>query len=392
VKRVGERVARGHGAVRPHLGAERADEDVAARQLVESLLDVGDLARDGRCDRGRGELHSRHAARLEPPLEVAIEPADLPVDHLPEALGHIAVDLARLRAKLPAAVALDDETSRDHVVGDGHHEQRIALGAPVDDASQLRREGDGRKPLEEVLADVGLAEEQERQQMGPAAPLEIEGRIRDREVGVDRRPGPVRADQEQSRRRLPPRDQGDQVERGRVTPVEVLEDDNERSLARPRLEQLGHLAQHPLRGGAQQLALERLAIRGVEEPRHLREPRRRPSPQERDRATARVLAAEARQGVEHRQIGFPGPVHLDALPLCDRDARIRGDPREERVQQRRAPDAGLARDEDDLPVAAPRRVEPHLEMIECGPAPDEGDGGGAAAGRGRRLPRWRRRR
>ena len=66
--------------------------------------------------------------------------------------------------------------------------------------------------------------------------------------------------------------------------MEVFEDEDERDLGAERLDELRHLAQHALAGGAEQLAPEPLAVLLFDEPGELREPGRGVAAQQRPRA------------------------------------------------------------------------------------------------------------
>jgi hypothetical protein len=161
VQRVNERVAGRPRPVRPLARAEGAQEDLAPHELVTALLHVRHRPVHRRRHRGRRELHARHAARLEHVLLVLADALDLPIDHLAKALGHVQVDRFERGAKLPSALARRDEAAREQIIDQGHHEQRIALGARVDDVRELTGERAAREPLAEVVGDCGHAEQRE---------------------------------------------------------------------------------------------------------------------------------------------------------------------------------------------------------------------------------------
>jgi hypothetical protein len=79
-------------------------------------------------------------------------------------------------------------------------------------------------------------------------------------------------------------------------------------------------ASPPGPAGAQEVALQGFAVDGLEDPRHLHEPGGGVSAQERDQPVA-ALSAEPTERIQHRPIGFPGPVGLDTLSLRDPHAR-----------------------------------------------------------------------
>ena len=94
-------------------------------------------------------------------LLVLAKATNLPIDHLAKVLGHVQVDRVERGAKLPSALARRDQAAREQVIDQGHHEQRIALGARVDDLGELTGEQASREPLAEVVGDHRRAEQRE---------------------------------------------------------------------------------------------------------------------------------------------------------------------------------------------------------------------------------------
>ena len=86
---------------------------------------------------------------------------------------------------------------------------------------------------------------------------------------VDRAIG---ADEEQPRRLVAPREEREEIEGRGITPVQILENQDQRRLRSQRLDCLRHLSKHSLARGAQQFPLQPVAVRGLEEPRQVREP------------------------------------------------------------------------------------------------------------------------
>ena len=115
VQGVHEPVACRHRPVRPLTRAVRAEEQLALRQVVQPLLHVRQLPLDRGGHRGRRKLHAHHAARLEEALLIPTDPADLPLDHLAEALGDVQLDLFERARQAPTcapACAMRPRASR----------------------------------------------------------------------------------------------------------------------------------------------------------------------------------------------------------------------------------------------------------------------------------------
>ena len=151
MQRMKEPVTRRHRPVGPLLGAEGADEELPAGQFVAAFLDRAARPLQGRGHRGHREFHAGHAAHAEDSLLVLSELPEASLDHLTEVLGDADVDLLQRRMEFPPLVAHADEIAGDEIVDHVHHEQRIALGPPVDDARQRGGKGVSGEPPTQIL-------------------------------------------------------------------------------------------------------------------------------------------------------------------------------------------------------------------------------------------------
>ena len=79
----------------------------------------------------------------------------------------------------------------------------------------------------------------------------------------------IDADDEEARRLAALSEQGEQVDRGRIAPLQVVEDEHEGDVGGQRLGQGGELAHHALGAGCPQRAAEGFRLVG-DQPRHLR--------------------------------------------------------------------------------------------------------------------------
>jgi hypothetical protein len=86
----------------------------------------------------------------------------------------------------------------------------------------------------------------------------------------DRLDRAVRPEQQDLCRGTAPRQQGHEVERGMIAPVQAFEDEDQRGLGRQGIQHFGKLAQHTLPRGPLQFLLQVLSIPPGEEPGHLR--------------------------------------------------------------------------------------------------------------------------
>src|SRR5688572_26425689 len=123
----------------------------------------------------------------------------------------------------------------------------MTVGAAVDDDGELTCEGRLVETPRDEPAHVVLGERLEREAVAASLALQLVVNRTDRIVGENRVDGTVGGEHEQARRSLSPREEGEQVGRGRIAPVEIFERDDEQALLRERLERLRELAHHATR-------------------------------------------------------------------------------------------------------------------------------------------------
>ncbi len=155
--------------------------------------------------------------------------------------------------------------------------------------------------------------------------------------------------------------------------MDILEDEDQRDLGAERLDELRHLAQHALAGGAEQIAPEPVAVLLVDEPGELREPGRGVAAQQRPGRS--VFAHQPPDGLQHGHVGFRGAELLQALAARDGEGVTLRCASDEMLDERRLACAGFAGDEHHLPLTAQRPREPLLEKLDLAAATDEPHGG-----------------
>ena len=115
----------------------------------------------------------------------------------------------------------------------------------------------------------------------------------------------------------------DQINSGKVAPVQVFQHEDQRMLGSERLQRVCHLAQHALTGSAQDLGLQRLPLRGRNERRHLCQPCRRILAETFDNLPS-VCSSKPRESIQNRHVGFAGAVVFQALAAGDPQSRNPG--------------------------------------------------------------------
>ena len=216
----------------------------------EPVFDVGRVEREHVThDRGV-ELVALHARdREQAPIEL-VEPIDLASDRSLHRLRQLAGDVCgRLREVPPAAVAHDVAPIAE-VAQQVHHEQRVTFGLLVDQRDERGWQRVARELELQVAIDVG--------------PIEVIERALDQRVGCLQLPcdrqervtrdghvrGPVGDEYENPHAVEPAGQVVQHVDGRRVGPVQILDEEHQRTDARHVLEVGGELALHPFLGRA----------------------------------------------------------------------------------------------------------------------------------------------
>ena len=295
---------------------------------------------------------------------------ELALDHLSQAVGNGRLERPGATAQRPAARHVGEQSLPEREVDDVHQEQRVALGAVVDQARQVVLDLPPGEPAAQVGADVVRGEWRQQDVLAAAARLQLLGDRPERRIPALGLRRPVRADEQQVRERSSLRHVGDQLECRMVAPVQVLEHEDHRTLDGDGLEQLGHLAQHALAGGALHTVPELAVLGRVEQRGELRQPCRRVLAKLVHQLGAAGVARQARPGLEDGEVGFAGAVLLHRLSA--RDVRVARAPHalEKRVHQGGLPDPGRSADEDRAARSPARQIERLPEPSELLLAPD----------------------
>ena len=219
-------------------------------------------------------------------------------DHPADVVGDRDLGDAGARPTCPASDALDEDGAPHELVGDADDEQRIAAGALVDRPGQLVERARRGEAAGQVLADGRLVEPRQRDLAALPAHLQLVLDRVERMPSGQRLGGPARGEDQDPRRPGAPREVGEPVHRRGIAPVEILEPEDQGGVRGHDLDGLGQLAQHPLPGDAGGLSLERPQLRGVQDRRHLDEPRRRVLAEQAGDRRPAGLAAQAGHGFE----------------------------------------------------------------------------------------------
>jgi hypothetical protein len=368
VQRVREPVPAGLGAVRPCTGSEGPHQLLAVRESHAACVDHLDVLVECGSHLSRGEFDAGDGGSLEDALLVGAESLELLLDRAPQATRDVAEDRRDVDRRSAVPVRAPDR--RRQARRDVRHEERVASGALVQGAGEPGRERQAREVRHEILLDRRCRERLEGQLDARGVRIVEEAAHRVHQARVHARfGGPVGADHEQ------PRDvallgQGrEQLDRGRITPVQVFEHDHHRGRRREGFDAHDHLAQHPGARHPGVLAVQILAVAGRDETRKLQQPGRGVLADLPDEWLTRQ-AAQATEAFQHRHERLAGSVLLHALPADDPERLPLGGALEELPHQRRLPDARVAGDEHDLALPRQGAVEELIETPELLAASD----------------------
>ena len=363
VERVNERIAPGHRPVRPLDVSRRAQELTPPRQRLAAALRLLGVEAVRRGDR-RGELHAGDAGHGQDRLLVRRQPLDVPLHHVRERARRVGGHVLHRHGKAPHPADLAHAPLGDEVVDRGHDEQRIAVGVAMEHDGQIRREPVLRKAMREVLAHRRHAQVLQRHLRALPVHLELLLHGMQRMGDGGQLGGTVRAHHEQARGLAPAGQARQEIDGGRVAPVQVFEHDGERLVEAERLEGLHQLAEHAVARRPQCPALDGLEIAVRQERRQLREPGRRVLLEGLDELLAPGRPAQSAERLEHGQVRLAGAVLLDALPSADSQPLAVADLREERLHQCCLPDARLPCHEHQLPLPAARLGQMRMQPGE----------------------------
>ena len=240
------------------------------------------------------------------------------------------------------------------------------------DAHRQPPQGGGRRAAKariEVRRHIGGRQQLERDLLAQPLRLQFLVHATQRVIGDRHLDRPEGADHQQSGRLATPGNTSDQVDGGRIAPLQVLEHEHQRAAAREDLERVGHLAQHA-GGHCAHRAIAAPLCRGVRgECRQLRHPRRRVPSQRFTELTCTVVACQTAERFENREIRLALSVLLEALPARHTDA-ARLHLLDEPIDEGRLADPRLTGDEHDRPRAGHRLSQARMEPGEILLAPD----------------------
>ena len=195
--------------------------------------------------------------------------------------------------------------------------------------------GERRGPLRDVVRDLLLRERIEHDLLAQAVQAQLVPHRLERMVVRDDLGETKVREPHQAGVSAPARDVVDELDRRRSLQCRSSVTSNSGRALGVAIEELAHLAQHPVRADARELASQGVALLRGAEPRQLQQPGgRHGAQQRRDRA---VAAAQLRERFEDRQVRLACTVLLDALAAGAGDL---AEARNEVFDQRRLADTG----------------------------------------------------
>ena len=184
----------------------------------------------------------------------------------------------------------------------------------------------------------------------------------------------IRPQHQQLRRLAPLRQDGQEVHRRPITPLQVFQHEYQRRIGCQHVERLREFAPHAGRGRPGHLVLQPLEFRRADQPRQLHQPQGGILPQHCQEGVPRRTVGQLPQGLEERQVRFALPIVLDALAPPGPHTAPCGQVGQEAIDHRRLANPHVATDQDELARTVDRLLEPHLQPRDGWLAPDDGAG------------------
>ncbi|MEZ5100241.1 MAG: hypothetical protein R3C15_10680 [Thermoleophilia bacterium] len=337
------------------------------RELREPALGLLVGAAAARGDGSGRELLPRDARRLDELPVGGVELLQLVLDQLTDRRGNVGGELRQRRAQDDAVVARRQGAPLQPGVDNALEEEGVPARPLVQELGELVGQAvAGEAPLE-VLGDGAGGQRAKPQLRGEPAVHELLRRPPDRVGGGPRVLRAKRREHDESGGVVPAGERGERVDRRRVAPVEVLQDERERALGGDGLHGVDELAEHALarrrRRGSARGEPER-----AREPRELRHPGRGELREERSDVGAVAATAQPAEGLQDRHVRLALPVLLEALSVAHEQptAGARLGLGKERAHQRRLADSGPPGHEHDpaaLLLDVPEQVVEVAQLV-----------------------------
>src|SRR6266481_7909929 len=182
---------------------------------------------------------------------------------------------------------------------------------------------------------------------------------------------PIGAKEEKLRRSTTSRCRGNEIKSGRINPMEILENQNQRAFCRQSLQSVTNLTYHALARGSQDLLLQSFSLFCFYQGRKLAQPGGSTLGQSLGDSTAVRIADQLSERLEHRVVGFFSSEALDALSPSDSQIWLEGGLLMKSVDESRFSDACLSGDKDELSLATQGAGETGAKLSKRGLPTDD---------------------
>jgi hypothetical protein len=202
-----------------------------------------------------------------------------------------------------------------------------------------------------VLPHVASRQELEVEMLAETTSFELANGLAQSRGAHDRVGRAIGADDQEPRGLGTLGDRSQQIHRGHIAPMEVLQHHHQGRLSGQALERVVELTRHPLPRGALDPALQPLELRALDRCGQLQEPHGCAIIEEPDQITAVGLGSQAPQGLQHRAVGLPGPEAHHTLGAHEGGLRSPGEALHEQLDKGGLPGPRLTCHEDELTPA-----------------------------------------
>ena len=354
VEDVDEAVALAQRSVRQLGLVEDADESMHAPEAVEPFLDVADIGAERGGNRRRVEVVPLHRRAGEELAVSGVDAIDLVLDHAADRLRQLAFDRGH-RAGQPEAIPMAlDHGAIAKVAEQLGQEERVALGARVQERGEEGWELVAGEERVDVGGDRRLVQQADGDLATEPAALELALNVQERVFAEQEVGGPIGADHQQPHGVDAAADVAEQVHGRDVGPVEVITEQGKRAASRELLQKGEELALEALLRGDLGVAhhLRERGVGGRGNRGDLDVPGGRGLFHQRQRVVATLTAQQALERFEDGQVGLGAGETLGAAPARHVAGHAAGDLGEEVFGDGGLADAGLAGQAYHQPGAA----------------------------------------
>jgi hypothetical protein len=327
-------------------------------QAVQLFFDVGRRPIKHTRQHCGVELVSLHARDGQHAAGVFVQAPDDAVNQASNRFRDVLLDRRHRLDQRPAFGLACNDSARAELAKDVHHEQWVAFGLPKNERRKILRKRMLGKLKREIRVHIAAFEQRHGNFATTHSRLQLESQRRERMIGQKQIGRPKRRNDQDPHRVETRRQIAQEVDGRRVSPVDIVEKQDDRELARHLMEQCAELPLETL--GRSRAHLDTLLdrIAAAAGGKQVFVPGRRHRFRQPGERVGVLGAKQAVERLEDRQIRFgPSEALRTAASGDPASSAPAGQFRQEVFDERRLADAGFARNRDHSAASCGRAFE-----------------------------------